>query len=534
MTALLDDLIGRLNALPAKVKEQVVKDAKEATKGLLVVPNTGPQTAAYLSEADVLLFGGSPGGGKTVLELALGINDSHYRTLIVRKSFTDLEGLIDTAKKLVGSDDRFVGGMRPKYRKPNGGVIHFAGVAGDGGIGGHQGVDHDLICIDEAAQIPEKQVRLLLGWLRTDRPGQRCRAVLGSNPPLDSTGDWMIDYFSPWLNPTHPNPAMPGELRYFLPTDGGKDRECEKGDSTTIGGVTVYAQSRTFIPSKFTDNPYYSPEEYAKTLGALPAEVREILVTGNFMLARKDQEFQTIPTAWVKAAQERWTDKPPRNVPMCAMGVDASGGGDDPLIIAPRYDGWYPMPIKVEGKDIPMERIGAHCAGVVVSHRLHDAKVIVDMGGGYGGPLYEQLVANIGSEHVAGYKGAEASVRRTKDQKLGFWNKRSQAIWQFREALDPSQEGGSPIALPPDPELVADLTASTFEVTPRGIKVESKEDVCERLGRSTDKGDAAVMAWYDGARAMTHAQIWTKEMGRAGRTPTVNYGPRRPNGLRRH
>src|SRR3546814_1539203 len=78
---------------------------------------------------------------------------------------------------------------------------------------------------------------------------------------------------------------------------------------------------------------------------------------------------------------------------------------------------------------------------------------------------------------------------------LGFYNKRSETIWRFREALDPSQPGGSPIALPPDPMLVADLTAPTFTVPPRGIKVESKEDVCKRLGRSTDRGDAVVMAW---------------------------------------
>src|SRR3546814_3250182 len=58
----------------------------------------------------------------------------------------------------------------------------------------------------------------------------------------------------------------------------------------------------------------------------------------------------------------------------------------------------------------------------------------------------------------------------------------------------------SPIALPPDPMLVADLTAPTFTVPPRGIKVESKEDVCKRLGRSTDRGDAVVMAWSAGLK----------------------------------
>lgn len=531
MAQLLDDLLGRLNQLPAKAKEQVVRDALAATKHLKWIPNPGPQTGGYFSDADILLFGGNPGGGKTALEIGLALN-SHDRSLICRKAFTDLEAVIENAKELVGDESGFIGGMRPRYRKPDGGVIHFVGL-GDK-LGGKQGWPHDLICVDEAAQCSEKEVRMLLGWLRTNKPGQRCRMVLGSNPPLDSTGDWLITFFAPWLDDRHPNPAMPGELRYFLPDASGDYRECGKDDTTEIQGVTIHAQSRTYIPSKFTDNPYYSAEDYAKSLAGLPKEWREILISGNFMLSRQDQANQVIPTAWVKAAQERWTEKPVHNVPMCAMGVDCSGGGQDPMVTAPRYDGWYAPLIKTEGKDIPAERAGAHCAGIVLSHRKHGAKIIVDMGGGYGGPLYEKLCENIGVGDVTAYKGAEGSTLRTKDRKLGFTNRRSQAIWQFREALDPEQEGGSPIALPPDPELTSDLTAPTFKPVPRGIQVESKESVCARLGRSTNKGDAVVMAWYDGARAMTHAQIWTKEQGRGQRTPQVNYGPRRPNGMRKH
>lgn len=89
-------------------------------------------------------------------------------------------------------------------------------------------------------------------------------------------------------------------------------------------------------------------------------------------------------------------------------------------------------------------------------------------------------------------------MARTRDRQYGFYNKRSQALWQFREALDPAQDGGSPIALPDDPILIADLTAPRFEVGSRGIKVETKEDVVKRIGRSPDRGDAVVMCWSDG------------------------------------
>ena len=52
--------------------------------------------------------------------------------------------------------------------------------------------------------------------------------------------------------------------------------------------------------------------------------------------------------------------------------------------------------------------------------------------------------------------------------------------------------------LPPDTELVADLTALTFTIGPNGIKVIPKETLVELLGRSPDRGDAVVMAAYVG------------------------------------
>lgn len=169
-----------------------------------------------------------------------------------------------------------------------------------------------------------------------------------------------------------------------------------------------------------------------------------------------------------------------------------------------------------------MERAGAFCAGIVVSHRRDGALVVLDMGGGYGGPMFEHFKAN--NVEVKAYKGAEGTTRRSRDGKLKFTNKRTAALWAFREALDPGQPGGSPIALPPKPSLVADLTAPTFEVTPQGIKAEPKEKVMERLGRSTNDGDAVVMSWFEGPRWLTDAIDWMdrKEVnGRMVRVPQI-------------
>jgi hypothetical protein len=127
---------------------------------------------------------------------------------------------------------------------------------------------------------------------------------------------------------------------------------------------------------------------------------------------------------------------------------------------------------------------------------------------------------------VQAFKGSEGTSRRTHDGLLGFNNCRTAALWRMREALDPGQPGGSPIMLHPDPETLADLTAVTYEIRRGSIHAEKKEDVCARLGRSTNKGDTVCMGWTAGPVASTDGAIWEaqqREMsgGRAGPRPSV-------------
>ena len=68
-----------------------------------------------------------------------------------------------------------------------------------------------------------------------------------------------------------------------------------------------------------------------------------------------------------------------------------------------------------------------------------------------------------------------------------FANLRAAMWWQMREDLRLGR-----VALPNDPELIADLVTPRWQTKGGKIVVESKEDIRERLGRSPDKGDAAV------------------------------------------
>ena len=531
----LDDIIARLDKLPPeKLKEladQGVKSRKIAGMEKWI-PTVGPQYDAYTSAADVLLFGGEPGGGKTELGLGLAFTQ-HKRTLFLRRQYTDLGGAIDAALRINGSRDGFNGSPPPRLTLAPGHFIDFGAAARMGDEQHWMGQPHDLLVPDEASQFSEMQIRFLMGWLRHENPKQRTRVLMPTNPPLTADGLWVLKMFAPWLDDKYPYPAQPNELRWVITDDYGQDvwvdGPQDKREVEIAGKIkVVYPKSRSYIPSSVSDNPYYAAGSYRSQLDAMPEPHRSILL-GKFKTTFKDQPNQVIPTAWVREAQERWTRKPPADVPMCAIGVDASGGGDDPMILAARHDGWYAEMVEVKGSDIPMSRSGAHCGGIIVGYRRDNALVVIDLGGGYGGPTYEHLKAN--EIEVKGFRGAEKSPRRSRDGKLAFTNKRAAALWIFREALDPGQPGGSPIALPPDAILMADLTAPTFEPTAHGIKVESKEDVCERLGRSTDRGDAVCMAWYEGPKEITNALEWHEHaMMKRGlhRMPVVVRGRRMP------
>jgi Meiotically up-regulated gene 113 len=108
-----------------------------------------------------------------------------------------------------------------------------------------KGDPHDLIVFDEGTDFLESQYRFIIGWNRSTDPKQRCRVIVASNPPTTAEGLWVVKYWGPWLDTTHPNPAKPGELRWFT-TINGEDREVAGPGPHLIDGEPVYARSQLF------------------------------------------------------------------------------------------------------------------------------------------------------------------------------------------------------------------------------------------------------------------------------------------------
>ena len=522
MTATTKEIVSRVAAMSEDRRQAIIADALSATGALKWLPLPGPQTSAYFSEADILLYGGEAGGSKTDLGLGLFFNE-HRNVLACRRQYTDLSAMIKRALEINCTRDGFNGAPPAKLRTRDGRTLEFFAAHQPGDEQRRQGQPVDLLFVDEAAQWHWQQIQLMMGWVRSTDPNQRCRTVLASNPPLTSEGQWLVEEFAPWLDPTHPNPAKPGDLRWFVSDEDGKSIEVDGPAEVGIGSRMVKPLSRTFISAGLKDNPFLSRTAYKDRLDNLPEPLRSAVRDGNFTAARQDDEAQIIPGAWVEAAQKRWQPMPPPGVPMCAIGVDVAAGGKDNTVLAPRYDGYFPDLIEVPGKQTPT---GSDTAALVIKHRRDNADVVIDMQGGYGGAAFERLKDN--GVACFPFKGAEKAVGRTRDGKLRFTNKRTEAYWRFREALDPDHPGGSPITLPPDQKLAGQLCAARFSMTPNGIAAETKVDVVKRLGRSPDMADAVVMAWYRGVTGGWQRRMWGQS------DPANRAGLNRPKVLRGH
>jgi hypothetical protein len=470
-------------------------------------PLPGPQTMAYESMADVIGFGGAAGGGKTDLAIGMALTQ-HHRAQMFRREGPQLVGIIDRLVEIVGSRDNVTGKPTTYIESSRDLKVEFNSVPNLGDETKYQGRPKDLLVIDEAANFLEAQVRFLKGWVRTTRPGQRTRTLLTFNPPTNAEGRWVVEFFAPWLDKRHPlYPTTPGALRYvYVDPETGKDVWLTDDDPRPFvleRGQRVYGfnpsdyrlediikpESRTFIPSRITDNPFLVSTGYMAQLQALPEPLRSQMLLGDFEAGMEDDPWQVIPTRWVEVAMARWRERSPRGE-MMAMGVDVARGGRDQTIISTRHRAenselWFDRLHVYPGQETPT---GQHTAGLVIAQHRDNAPINIDVIG-VGASPYDILRS---THQIHGVNVAESATTTDKSGRLRFFNLRSQLWWQMREALDPAADNG--IALPPDKDLLAELCAPRWELSGVTIKVESREAIVSRVGRSPDRASALALA----------------------------------------
>lgn len=443
-----------------------------------------PQAQAYHCRADIVGYGGAAGGGKTDLLLGKAFTQ-FYKSIIFRREYKQLADVISRGDAIQDGRCRFVAGDKMRWNTPSGRQVEVGAVQYEGTVSAYKGRPHDFIGFDEAVDFTEYQVRFLMGWLRTDRPDVRPQVVLTFNPPTSPEGEWIIRFFAPWLDSNHPNPAAPGEVRWFVTVDE-REREVPGPDPVEVGGRTYSPRSRTYYPARVEDNPVYMATGYDRQLESLPEPLRSQLRWGDFSVRTKDHAWQIVPTTHILAAQVRW--EATERGPLVAVGVDPSRGGDDETVIALLYGSRVEI-MAYPGSEVPdgptAARLVMDAVGAV------DVPVFVDVVG-IGASVYDSL-RMFGSRAVPVNAGA-GSRRRDKTGRFSFSNLRAEMMWNLREVLDPTS--GGDIALPPLPALRADLRGCRYSIVGGKIKAEDKEDVKKRLGRSPDYGDAVMLALH--------------------------------------
>jgi hypothetical protein len=497
----LDELIAELSADQLADLDKLL--APELSKPWLATP--GPQLSAQLSQADMLLFGGSVGGGKTDLLCGLALTE-HYRTVVFRSQSSDLNGFWGRLTELCPNPVKMNSNLK-QLTTTDGRYIECGHLAAPGAERSWQGRDHDLVCIDEAAQINPFKIDFVLGWLRSAN-GHRCRAILASNPPIAGEGTYLIEWFAPWVDPFFPQPAKYGELRWAVLVGNKEELKSiwvdgpepvwvnedwtwrlatqEEIDFRPHHNEVTKPLSRTFIPSRLDDNPYLKDTNYRAQIQSKPEPLRSQLLNGSFLAGQEDHEWQVLPSDLLRKAQLRW--KEPGKAIMRSLGVDVAQGGSDKTCLVPLYDvNLFGKVKSYPGGETPD---GPSVANLILAARTHGAAIAIDTTGGWGGSARDHLKTHhqITASAIVFSAGADGMDSETL---LGFVNLRAKMYWDFRKALEKED-----VALPPGDRILAQLSAARWKYQRGKIQIESKEEIRTRLGSSPDEADAIVMAWH--------------------------------------
>lgn len=450
-------------------------------------PQWKQQWEALLTPAFETLYGGAAGGGKSDLLLGLA-RFCHCRSVIFRRTYKDLEeSIIPRSQEFYNANGSTEGYNGSKYIwHIDNRIIWFSHLEREDSVFGHQSAQYDLIGFDELSQFSQKQYEYMMSRARSTRPDQRVRVVGCTNP---DPGGWVFKRWGAWLDPAHPKPAKPGELRHYKRSKDGKSEvETTPDDPDGI--------SRTFILSLLKDNIFLSKnDQYRKILNAMPEPFRSQLLHGDWLAGATDADFQVIPAAWIRDAILRHRAWEAQGFPgtLTAVGNDVGSGGAqrDKSTVADVYDRLKVKSVE-EIKISDPEQVTMQVCGELTIRldRNPRAAAYVDVVG-IGAGVYHRG-RELGLNFFA-FKAGAATELRDKTGIYGFANWRACGWWLLREMLEPGS--GFEVCLPPDQELFNDLVSPRYTITSRGeILVESKDLIRRRRGKSTDYADPVIQA----------------------------------------
>jgi predicted phage terminase large subunit-like protein len=285
----------------------------------VVRPQPGKQEMFLASHADIAIYGGGAGGGKTwalLMEALRHTRNRNFGAVIFRRTspqITNEGALWDEASRMympIGAAPR-IGDL--EYRFPSGASVGFGHLQHETTKYDWQGSQIALIGYDELTHFTASQFWYLLSRNRSTC-GVRPYIRATCNPDPDS---WVAELIAWWIDQEtgYPIPDRAGLVRYFVRV--GDRLVWADSIAELPQGPDFEPKSVTFIPALLTDNPALMMADpgYRASLLAMPRVERERLLGGNWKIrAGAGAYFQR---AWC-----RLIDVPPQSYKQLCRGWD--------------------------------------------------------------------------------------------------------------------------------------------------------------------------------------------------------------------
>jgi predicted phage terminase large subunit-like protein len=238
--------------------------------------------------ADILIFGGGAGGGKSwslLLEGLRHVTEPRFNAVIFRRTMPEVRnsgGLWDESKTLYAPTGARAYEQTTEWVFPSGANVKFAGLQYEQDLQNWTGSQITLLGFDQLETFTEQQFFYLMSRNRS-RSGIRpyIRATCNPQP------GWLADFIGWWIDPDSglPIPERSGVVRWFV-----------RENLSLVWGASwgelrerfpyIPSKSVTFIPANVYDNPILLDRDpgYLASLHALSYVDRERLLHQNWKI----------------------------------------------------------------------------------------------------------------------------------------------------------------------------------------------------------------------------------------------------------
>lgn len=263
----------------------------------IIRPQPGPQERFLATPADICIYGGAAGGGKTfalLMEPIRHAKNPGFGAVILRKNITQITtegGLWDESFEVYGKmrGARALQSPRLKWIFPSGARVSFMHLERDEELFKWQGSQIALLEFDELTHFTERMFFYMLS---------RCRSSCGVAPYVRATcnpdaDSWVAKFIEWWIDQEtgYPISERSGVLRYMLRQNdeirwGDTPEELWKRFDLKTTDQKQRIKSVTFIASRLEDNQILMRRDpsYMANLQAQSIVERERLLYGNWKI----------------------------------------------------------------------------------------------------------------------------------------------------------------------------------------------------------------------------------------------------------